>query len=211
MATASDPSLRVLHALRLTSAAPVETVAAVAGVDDDEALALLETFRDKEWVVHRDGAITGWMLVGAGRAEAERMVAEELDAAGRRDEVQAAYRQFLALNQACLQVCTDWQLIDAGGEQRLNDHADAAYDLEVIARLRALEHDAQPICAALASAFERFAGYGPRLTAAVDRVEAGDHDWFTKPSIDSFHTVWFQLHEDLLATLGIERGSEELA
>ena len=26
--------------------------------------------------------------------------------------------------------------------------------------------------------------------------------------IDSYHTVWFELHEDLLATLGIERSSE---
>ena len=30
----------------------------------------------------------------------------------------------------------------------------------------------------------------------------------TKPMIDSYHSVWFELHEDLLATLGIERGSE---
>ena len=37
---------------------------------------------------------------------------------------------------------------------------------------------------------------------------AGDTDWFTKPMIPSYHTVWFELHEDLLATLGIERGSE---
>ena len=33
-------------------------------------------------------------------------------------------------------------------------------------------------------------------------------EWFTKPVIDSYHTVWFELHEDLLATLGIERASE---
>jgi hypothetical protein len=26
--------------------------------------------------------------------------------------------------------------------------------------------------------------------------------------IDSYHTVWFQLHEDLLNTLGIERSKE---
>jgi hypothetical protein len=26
--------------------------------------------------------------------------------------------------------------------------------------------------------------------------------------IASYHTVWFELHEDLLATLGIERSSE---
>ncbi len=26
--------------------------------------------------------------------------------------------------------------------------------------------------------------------------------------IDSYHTVWFELHENLLATLGIERARE---
>ena len=54
----------------------------------------------------------------------------------------------------------------------------------------------------------RFARYAPRLTNAVDRVRAGEVDWFTKPVLDSYHTVWFELHEDLLATLGIERGEE---
>jgi hypothetical protein len=26
--------------------------------------------------------------------------------------------------------------------------------------------------------------------------------------VPSFHTVWFELHEDLLATLGLERSDE---
>ena len=39
-------------------------------------------------------------------------------------------------------------------------------------------------------------------------MQAGEKDWFTKPTIDSYHTVWFELHENLLATLGIERGKE---
>jgi len=30
--------------------------------------------------------------------------------------------------------------------------------------------------------------------------------WVDAIGIDSCHTVWFQLHEDLLATLGIPRG-----
>ena len=37
---------------------------------------------------------------------------------------------------------------------------------------------------------------------------SGDTDWFTKPMLPSYHTVWFEMHEDLLSTLGIERGSE---
>ncbi len=33
-------------------------------------------------------------------------------------------------------------------------------------------------------------------------------EWLTKPTILSYHTLWFQLHEDLLATLGLERAAE---
>jgi hypothetical protein len=61
----------------------------------------------------------------------------------------------------------------------------------------------------LGALLDRFGRYEDRLSAAVARVEAGDHDWFTKPLIDSYHTVWFELHEDLLSTLGKERASEE--
>jgi hypothetical protein len=42
----------------------------------------------------------------------------------------------------------------------------------------------------------------------MNNLASGDRDWFTKPTIDSYHTVWFELHEDLLATLGIDRISE---
>jgi hypothetical protein len=65
-----------------------------------------------------------------------------------------------------------------------------------------------PICEELARSLRRFANYGPRLTTALERVRSGDIDWFTKPMIASYHTIWFELHEDLLATLGIERGQE---
>ena len=75
-------------------------------------------------------------------------------------------------------------------------------------RLAKVDSAAQPICDELADALARFGNYGRRLAAARARVEAGEHDWMTKPMIDSYHSVWFELHEDLLATLGIERGSE---
>ena len=42
-------------------------------------------------------------------------------------------------------------------------------------------------------------------------MRRGETDWLTKPIIDSYHTVWFELHEDLLATLGLERGHEARA
>ena len=59
----------------------------------------------------------------------------------------------------------------------------------------------------LAQALTRFAGYADRYAAAVDRVQRGEHAWVARPRIASCHTVWMEWHEDLMATLGIARGS----
>ena len=47
-----------------------------------------------------------------------------------------------------------------------------------------------------------------RIRDALDRVQDGEHDWLVSPRLDSYHTVWMQLHEDLLLALGIARGEE---
>ena len=53
----------------------------------------------------------------------------------------------------------------------------------------------------------RFTGDHDRFAGALDRVRAGDTSWVTKVREDSCHTVWMELHEDLVATLGLERGA----
>jgi hypothetical protein len=54
---------------------------------------------------------------------------------------------------------------------------------------------------------DRFAGYDDRFTAALGQAEAGRLSWVDGVGVDSCHTVWIQLHEDLLATLGLQRGA----
>jgi hypothetical protein len=50
-------------------------------------------------------------------------------------------------------------------------------------------------------------GYAERYSAALERVDRGERAWVAQPRIDSCHTVWMELHDDLLATLGLKRGS----
>jgi hypothetical protein len=159
--------------------------------------------------VRRDGRLSGWSLTPEGRAAHAGLVRAEVDAAGCLEPLDAAYRGFLKLNGDMLALCTDWQLRPVeGGEQVPNDHSDVAYDAGVIARLGTIDDAVQPLCRDLEGCLERFAGYADRLAGARRRVEAGEQDWFTKPLIDSYHTVWFELHEDLLVTLGIDRAAE---
>jgi hypothetical protein len=100
---------------------------------------------------------------------------------------------------------------DVNGQAVLNDHADQAHDDRVLAELRQLHDAALPLASALGRLFDRYAHYGPRLAAALARIEAGELDWFTKPLVDSYHTVWFEMHEDLLLTLGRQRSTEEVS
>ena len=204
MPRTSDTRLLVLHGLRLKGFAEPDAVVALTGLAEDDVVKHLDSLLDEGLVVHRDGRLTGWQVTAAGRAEQERLLADELDDVGGRDAVQGAYRRFLSLNRELLEVCTAWQLRD----DAINDHSDAGYDEGVIDRLRALHAQVIPVLADLEATLARFAGYRARLAAAMTKLSSGETDWFTKPLIDSYHTVWFQLHEDLLNTLGIERSQE---
>ncbi len=200
----SDPGFLVLHALRLKGFADTPMVAALTGLPENAITDSLEGEAQAGRVSRRDGRISGWALTTEGRAEHAKRVAFELQESGAREAISAAYRRFRDINNELLTVCTDWQL-RAGA---LNDHSDQSYDAEVVHRLVTVDAKVQPICADLAVALERFASYGERFTVALERVKNGERDWFAKPMIDSYHTVWFELHEDLLVTLGIERSKE---
>jgi hypothetical protein len=208
MITSSDPRFLVLHGLRLKGFADAAAVAEAGGVPEAEAKPHLDALVGEELASYREGRLSGYTLTPAGRAEHAKLVADELDRAGAREAIDAAYRRFLAINQDLLGICTAWQLRDVAGESVVNDHSDAAHDAQVVARLAELDAKVQPICADLGAALDRFGAYGRRLGEALARVQAGEADWFTKPMIASYHTVWFELHEDLLCTLGIERSAE---
>jgi hypothetical protein len=208
MAHVSDPSFLVLHALRLKGFVAAEAVAELTGLDADDVMGHLEAFKDDGLATYREGRLSGWSLTPDGRTRHAELIAAEVAAAACKDTIDAGYREFLNINQTLLGVCTDWQLRTVGGEQVVNDHTDAAHDKAVIGRLREIDDAVQPVCGTLGGQLARFSGYGPRLATAVGKVEKGDTDWFTKPLIDSYHTVWFELHEDLLATLAIERARE---
>jgi hypothetical protein len=208
MSTPSDPRLLVMHGLRLKGFGEAAAIGEAVGVAEADAKPVLDQLVIAGLATYRDGRLSGFSLTRAGREQHATALAAELDAAGARPAVEDAYRRFLGLNADLLAICTSWQLLDVDGEPTVNDHSDVAHDDAVIAQLASLHATAEPICADLARALDRFGGYGPRLSHAVQQVLAGDGDWFTKPMIASYHTVWFEMHEDLLSTLGIERGTE---
>jgi hypothetical protein len=212
MAYRSDARLLVLHALRLKGVATVDSVAGAVGLDADDVVRQVDQLATLGLVVLRDGLLKGWQLTPAGRIEHERLLATELEAAEARPTVERGYMRFRSLNPGVLEACSRWQVRELGGGRIVrNDHADPRYDGKVLGELSTALSEARPLGDRLAEALDRFSPYGPLLEDALDRALAGEREYVTKPLIPSFHTVWFEMHEDLLVTLGLDRTSEAQA
>ncbi len=170
-----------------------------AAVPDGSAS--LDDLVSGELCVERGGR--GFSLTPKGLRALDELLAEE----GLRGHpsLTECYERFLGLNKRVLRVSSDWQLRRDGGVEVPNDHSDPSYDGDVIERLAEL-HDRVRLCLEkIGGCAPRFAPYAARLDACVARLRAGDRTAFTAPLAESYHTVWFELHQDLLLTLGLER------
>jgi hypothetical protein len=152
--------------------------------------------------------LRGWSLTERGRTEDERLLAAELAAAAARDAVEESHASFVPLNSRFLETITRWQIHPTSWDaMAANDHSDWRWDEQVLGTLAGLSRRLRPIEERLTGSLARFGGYADRFAAALARVDQGERKWVDEPRIDSCHTVWFELHEDLLATLGLARGA----
>jgi hypothetical protein len=209
-AYASAPDDLVLHGPRVMGFASATRVAARFGLDPGLAGELLLDHEARGWVRHSSfGGRSGWSVTEAGRTENERRLAAELALAGAGDAVRDLHTRFVPLNRRFGEACTRWQIRPTRTDpMAFNDHTDWAWDERVLRELTSLGRDLADVCAGLADSLQRFDGYADRYSSALARVDAGQRRWVDAPDVDSCHTVWIQLHEDLLATLGIPRGAD---
>lgn len=211
MPHSSSPALLVLHAVRCLGFTDPEAIVDRTEIDHEDVVAALRDAEQQGWVRH-DGfaGLEGWSLTEEGRIENQRQLGHERDVADPDDRIGGVYRDFLSLNTRLVKACTDWQLRPTGADRLAsNDHADPAWDARVLEELAALSAALVPLVARLTDVLARFAAYDTRFDAALHRARDGRHQWVDGSDVDSCHRVWFQLHEDLLATLGIDRGAQQ--
>jgi pyruvate,orthophosphate dikinase len=149
----------------------------------------------------------GWVLTAAGRDRLTQLLASERARADPAAVV-ALYEDFCVVNAELKEILTAWQIKPDGNP---NDHRHADYDALVIQRLAGFHNRIGPLIERLAPLSPRMAAYGTRLTRAAGRIAGGDHSYVARIIVDSYHTVWFELHEDLIALAGLRRNVEARA
>jgi pyruvate,orthophosphate dikinase len=148
-----------------------------------------------------------YRLTDTGKARAAELVAKEADAWGS-ERANAALDAFIELDGRMKETVTDWQL---KAPDVVNDHADADYDRGVLDRLAALHDEAAAFLEANENGFGRLATYRERLSRAFEQARGGDGRFVASPRVDSYHGVWFELHEDLIQLAGRTREDEVAA
>jgi len=197
----------LLSVLLVKGYATAEGVAAaLLGAPDEAAQALDRLVADGLAEI----AAGSFRLTADGKAVAREKVAAAAAAWGT-DNAVAALDAFLALDQRMKATVTAWQVREVDGNQVINDHADAAYDARVLADLAVLHADATGWLEPLARGLPRLAAYRERLASANAAAQAGDQRFVASPRVDSYHTAWFELHEDLILHAGRNRADEVAA
>lgn len=193
----------VLQLVRLKGRVAPAVVAESLGLDEAEVSGLLAQLLESGAVTESNGNLR---IAPAGREQlADRITAERDDI----DQVAlaSAYDRFHHLNTRFKQVVTAWQI---RGEVP-NDHSDQTYDAGIVEQLVSVHRSFNPLLVEMMALAPRLASYPRRLAHALQRLLAGDHGAFAKPIVDSYHTVWFELHEDLIGMLGLSREDEAAA
>ena len=145
-----------------------------------------------------------YKLTDSGKARATEMLEAERDAWGV-DQAAAGLDAFVDLDHRMKDTVTAWQM---RGAETMNDHSDADYDRNVLDRLAALHDDALAWLTPLESGCPRLADYRLRLVRAIQQAQSGDNRFVASPRVDSYHSVWFELHEDLIQLAGRIRQDE---
>ena len=191
--------LTVLQAVRLKGRVSRDDLAATLGEDADDVAGTVDRLTRTGLLI--DGNTL--RLSPDGRVRLDELLADERRHVDRA-ALCAAYGDFRAVNTEFKALVADWQLKDG----QPNTHEDTDYDATVLARLDNVHRQVTPIVAAAAAQLSRLSRYSAKLQAALDKIHAGESIWLSRPIIDSYHTVWFELHEELILAAGLTRESE---
>jgi hypothetical protein len=110
-------------------------------------------------------------------------------------EIQSWYVRFETVNDRFLQLVSAWQTRGGSGDgqERVYDRLARTVERHVAA----LDQ--------VADRLPRYRHYADRFRRSLDRVDSGQVEYVTSPTVDSLHNIWFEFHEDILALLGRPR------
>lgn len=192
----------VMHGLAVKKHGTAADVAAIAGLPPETAAAVLGELAATGRAQEADGK---YVLSPLARLALEGNYSRFSEDLRTNPAFMRAYEDFERINLELKALITDWQVMPVGQERIANDHSDKEYDARIIDRLGNLHDRAEKVLAVFEQADRRFGYYRRELLVALEKAEDGAVEWVSDARLPSYHTLWFELHEDLLRIVGRQR------
>ena len=187
-----ERSFLILNALYLRKIADRDVLAECSGCSASDVDGIL------------DGAAATGLVLGLGSQyvltdEGRQAVLDYYEATYQEvradPEIQSWYVRFETVNDRFLQLVSAWQTRGGSGDgqERVYDRLARTVERHVAA----LDQ--------VADRLPRYRHYADRFRRSLDRVDSGQVEYVTSPTVDSLHNIWFEFHEDILALLGRPR------
>jgi pyruvate,orthophosphate dikinase len=197
----------VLRGLLVKGLVPPEGLASALSSSADEVKPVVDALVAEGLAETSAGA---FRLTGEGKLRALDVFAADRERAGGEAACVAALDHFIVLDGRMKDLVTAWQIRDAAN-QVFNDHSDAAYDASILERLANIHGGVVDLLNLLGTKLWRMTCYRERLERALTKARDGDQRFVASPRVDSYHSVWFELHEDLIRLSGRLRSDEAAA
>ncbi len=184
----------LLRALQLKGLCSIERLAAVLGCPEEIVSGLLEQHESFLKQTPR-----GFALTAEGRDWVQQQLAQECSNV--RASLEVTWGQFLPLNQQLKAIVSEAQMSGMNREHELWGW--------LVDSMQTLHSSFRPVVEGVAEAVPRLRGYPRRFDSALAALASGDQSMLASPLKDSYHTVWFEFHEELIALTGRNREEEE--
>jgi hypothetical protein len=192
----------ILHGLAIKKYAGAEEVAGIIGLNPTQVATFLKEQVARGRIVENNAK---YSLMPTTRVALAGDYSRHYSEIRNNSDFVRAYADFEQINIRLKALITNWQVVEISGSVVANDHSDQAYDHRIIDRLGSLHEHADRILVVLSLQLPRMQIYRDKLTAALERAEDGAPEWVSDARIESYHTLWFELHEDLLCMMGRTR------
>lgn len=193
---------QVMHAVAIKRNGGADSISSISGLNLESVIKTLNDGVSLGRLVKIDDT---FLLSPAGRMILDSEYSRFCDEIRSHGQFLDAYEKFEIINKELKQLITDWQTIKVGDQIISNDHSDSEYDEKIIDKLGVIHEKFEPVLAIMVESIGRFANYSAKLIKALEKSEDGELEWVSDAKLDSYHTVWFELHEDLLRLLGRSR------
>jgi DNA-binding MarR family transcriptional regulator len=145
-----------------------------------------------------------WKITSKGEKVISNRRKELLERSGQKDIFIKYCEEFEVLNKEFKELVSRWQMKDEGGILVPNDHKDPEYDFAIIERLGIIHEKNKNLIERISSIFPFYRRFINRFENAYKRLINGEFDYMDRAQ-DSYHNIWFELHESLLKFSGMSR------